>query len=252
MTCRRMTLLLPTLLPTVLVGCSTSRDLIDDGQVGGKAYTAESVIAQADMSERPKAEPTARIFSDLAYPMLASGRSQQAEKLFRRALEVDDRFEPARVGMLRCRIDRAEYADAVKLAETYLRDTPDSAALLNERGVALARMERYDQAAAAFGDALAQAPGNPLYHRNLAGVHAADGRYEAAFESMAAAGSDADARVWLANVLERHGDSDAAIDQASRALAASPRNPEARALMQRLGGGDVRTGDDVRTVDYRR
>jgi putative PEP-CTERM system TPR-repeat lipoprotein len=102
----------------------------------------------------------------LAY--LGTGNSQDAEVLFKRALEADPNGMDATLGMARIAARQNRHGEAERLIDRALQVDPRNLDALLMRAELLAALRRADQARAAYGRVLEAYPANPQAHVSLA------------------------------------------------------------------------------------
>jgi tetratricopeptide (TPR) repeat protein len=151
--------------------------------------------AARDSAERcllinPDAAPARAV---LGFLYADEGRAALAKQLLAEALSdpgADRAPLEHRLGSLA--LDGGDYQEALEHLDRALEARPDYGAAHNDRGVALARLGRRDEARAEFAAAAAAAPQLGEAHVNLANVLIDDGAREKAAEQMAAAGEGVD------------------------------------------------------------
>ena len=102
----------------------------------------------------------------LAY--LGSGKSEDAESLFKRVLEVNPSAIDATLGMARIAARQNRYAEAERLIDQGLQVDPRSLDALLLKAELLVALQRPEQARAAFRKVLEAYPANPQAHVSLA------------------------------------------------------------------------------------
>ncbi len=127
--------------------------------------------------------------------------------------------------------ESGDHAGAVRLAQSRLEKTPDSAPLWNIFGAALARCGHPDQAEAAFAQAIRLAPGYHSAHMNhgnvLLDLQRADEAISAYREALSLRPDFAEAHYNLGRAFQRLGQAEDACDAYRRALDCSADYPDA-------------------------
>lgn len=141
-------------------------DLLEDRDADALARLAE---IEQDESQLPE------LYVRLGAAYLRLGRLEDAERAFRKALELDQDTPAAHLGICRLRLHQRRYQEAVEAALEavgleYL--LPAGHYLL---GVALARVRDYDRAVQALELALRMEPGMAAAHRWLAAIYGRPG-----------------------------------------------------------------------------
>ncbi len=163
-----------------------------------------------------------------AYSALQAGRLEEAEQLYRRALEVDPRQPDALLGLAAAAEQRGATADAIALYRRVLTLQPDHPLAL----AAVAELSAASDGAAqesALRQALARQPAAAALHAALARLLASQQRWSEAQLSFAAAWElepDRAERAYdLAVALDRLRKSEAAAGMYARALAQAGSSP---------------------------
>ena len=100
--------------------------------------------------------------------LLEAGRLPEAADAYRRALAGAPKYRQAWSGLGVTELRRGDFAAAERAFAEVERLDPASATAANDRGVALAHLERYQDAAEAFTRGVARDPADALILRNLA------------------------------------------------------------------------------------
>jgi tetratricopeptide (TPR) repeat protein len=173
----------------------------------------------------------------------AQGRLPEAEQLYRRVLETDERHFGAVHGLGLIRLQQARFADAVNLFRRAVKIDRNSAEAHHHLGVALTGLGRAEDAVERFEKALAIRPDFAEAHDSLGHALQMLGRTEAAIahheRAVAIKPDYAEARNNLGNALQKLGRSEKALAQYEKALSIRPDYPEAHNnlgnLLQNLG-----------------
>jgi len=98
-------------------------------------------------------------YLNLGALMAEQGRNEESAEVFRRAIRLDPEYTDARVNLAIVLGRQGAYEAALAQIDSVLTYAPEDARALKERGIALLRMGREDQAEEAFREALAAADG---------------------------------------------------------------------------------------------
>lgn len=109
----------------------------------------------------------AEFHSNLANLLRASGRVVDAEATYRQALQVDARFKPARLGLIRTLNAAGAHSQAQVAAAALVHDEPDDAEGWAELAAALKGQGQFSEAEAAYRAALARRPSFAIARHNL-------------------------------------------------------------------------------------
>jgi protein O-GlcNAc transferase len=159
-----------------------------------------------------------------------SGKFTDAERLYRRALEVDAKQFPVLVmfGLLKGQL--GDYREAERLLGDAVRINPNDAGAQFSYGNVLIALQRFDEAFTAFGKALALDPAIAEAHLNRGGIMMSRKRFKEAIECFDAAirinRNYAEAYCNRAQALEETKRFDEALESCGAALALNPQNAE--------------------------
>jgi tetratricopeptide (TPR) repeat protein len=159
----------------------------------------------------------------LAIVKAVAGKNDEAIEILKRALQRNPMDSGAILQLSVLYIDKGEHAQAVDLLAPYLQATPQDVRALNNQGLALRGLKRFDDAHKVLKRASRLKDGDPLILTNL-GQAEARPLHEEALRSL-----PGDARL-LANYgmcLAALGETDRARETLDAALAANPDNAEA-------------------------
>jgi len=172
----------------------------------------------------------------------AKGGHPEAAREAYAALTEGDAPVPLYLEYGRLLAKASEWTPLLRVAETALAAHPGSAALLNLKGVALAGLERGEEAKAAFRAALKKVPGHGATAANLGRLLVKEGRGDDAVATLRAAVAAnpqaASPRRLLADLLLKENKAAEAIDLYEAAVkeAASPRDLARLTLLYLKGG----------------
>jgi predicted CXXCH cytochrome family protein len=107
-----------------------------------------------------------------------------AERHYRKALDLDRRFLPARFNLASLLNRRSRNAEAAEVLRAGIRQVPDEGELHYSLGLLLAEEERYPEAVESLGRAATLLPRRGRVHYNLALALARVGRSEASLASL--------------------------------------------------------------------
>lgn len=176
----------------------------------------------------------------LAYVALARGNEQDAASRFERALAADAAYVPALVGRGQALLELDRAGDALASFEAALARDPSLTELrsrvevlrfratqdLLARAKAAAGAKRWDDARAAYQQAIAASPDSAFLYRELATVEQQAGRDTEALDYFRRAvqldAADARSLTAIGAILERQGDDLGALAAYERAAAAEP------------------------------
>jgi protein O-GlcNAc transferase len=160
----------------------------------------------------------------------AQGQLPEAEQLYQRVLETDDRHFGAVHGLGLIRLQQGRFGDAINLFRRAIKIDRNSAEAQHHVGVALTGLGRAADAVERFEKALAIRPDFAEAHDSLGHALQMLGRAEAAIahheRALAIKPDYAEAQNNLGNALHRLGRSEKAISQYEKALAIRPDYPE--------------------------
>jgi tetratricopeptide (TPR) repeat protein len=162
---------------------------------------------------------------------LAENKYAEAEKSFRRALELNPRAGRAHSGLAEILIARGQFADAVTEAKAALEAGDDRAATHALLGEALALNKNYDAALASLDEALKREPRTPGALRSRAEVFMARHQLPRAISDLQAAlalEKIAPTMLRLAEVYDEANEHAEAAHLYQQILAVEPANNEAR------------------------
>lgn len=126
----------------------------------------------------------ADIHANLANLHSALKQSDEAEKHYRRALDIDARFRSARLGLARLLLGLGRAGEAVAEMDALTRVNPADAEAWNVAGSAYRQQGRTDAAEQAFRRALSLVPDYAVARHNLGALLASQSRSEAALEEL--------------------------------------------------------------------
>lgn len=192
----------------------------------------EYIAAQVFNAERPEAQLNlGTLYADL-------GRDQDAERAYRRALELQPRFIPAYLNLAQLLSGLQREQEAEGLLRRGLERDARSADLAHGLGLSLVRQGRSVEATAALARAAELAPENARYGYVYAVALQSSGRLAQALEVLEGAYQrhprDLDILSALATFHRDQGNRQAALRYARELQSLMPSNPAAARLVQEL------------------
>lgn len=137
-----------------------------------------------------QAEPRLpRLHNQIGTIYLRARRWKDAERAFRRALEIDGDYAPSCHGLSVASLRQGRAGEAAELALRAVGLQHSYPAAHFQLGAALAKLNWLERAAQAFETSLAMRPGVPLAHRYLARIYSRLGQTEKARAHRAASGA---------------------------------------------------------------
>jgi serine/threonine protein kinase/Tfp pilus assembly protein PilF len=215
---------------------------------------------QPDRAKRHLDEGRSLLPEDQFYYALAmpSTESAEAVNLLSKLLETDGANFDARLHRAVRYLDLRDYESTLADADFLIQLRRDAATVWNLRGLALSQMKRYEQAIAAFTQAIELTPHASTY-MNRAAVY-----LESKQPSMALADANraiereptfADGYVWRALARIEFGQLDAANSDIETALSINPKSGEAHwaraAIWRRRGDAERALADLNRAAEFR-
>ena len=191
-------------------------------------------VVEVSVFDRWKDKHEEKPLTDMANVFMQSGKHDRAEILFRMALEHEDDYTAAQIGLARIYMLRKEPEKALGHIDQVRRKDRKLPEVCNERASALAQLNRHDEALDAIDRALAADPENQRYLSNRAAILAMAERYPEALAAYRACLSDADAHFKIAGVLFSHGHPNESIDQLRFALACDANHEDSGRMLQFL------------------
>ncbi len=202
----------------------------------------------AALSQQPAFHPAE---TGLAYMELARGNEKAAEQRFERALEADPEYVPALIGRGQTLLELDRPGDALASFEAALAKDPSLTGLRTRvdvlrfratqdmlaRAKSAADARRWDEARAAYEQAIAASPESAFLYRELALVEQQSGQSNEALEHFRRAvqldATDAKSLESIGAILEQQGDDLAALAAYERARAIEP-NEVPESVMARV------------------
>jgi Tfp pilus assembly protein PilF len=170
-------------------------------------------------------------FNTLALAQAATGQGDAAVDVLQWALRHNPLNPDAVLQLSHLHIERGSFAEALETLELYLKEAPDSVRALNNQGLALRGLKRFDEARRALKRASRLSTDDPMVLTNLGRVLLDLGRAAEArsLHEHALRGLPGDSRLLghYGTCLAALGERDKARETLDAALAADPNNAEA-------------------------
>jgi tetratricopeptide (TPR) repeat protein len=200
-----------------------------------KASIVETLKQLSEYGDAPEARaPSSRAQTLLGEITLAGNDAVEAEKSFRRALELNPQAARARAGLAEILLGGGKYAEAGAEARAAIEAGDDRASTYGILGEALTLSGKYDEALGSLNEALKREPKNAIALRRRAEIHIARGDLKAAIEDLRASAEiepDIPTRLRLAGALAEAKRYDEAVPLYQRILQDEPSNNEARTAL---------------------
>ena len=178
---------------------------------------------------------------NLAWFYTQKGQLDEAERVYRSAIQVAPTFSPAAINLADLFRVQGRDAEGEAVLQDALERVPDDADLQHALGLTLVRVKRHEAALERLERATALAPGRPRYAYVYAVALHSVGRTSEALETLKRAHErhpgHADLVLTLATVSRDNGDTESAILYARKLLELAPGHPGARGLLSELGAG---------------
>ncbi len=211
-----------------------------------KALKPFEALTTADPADPTRlatpAKPSAELHIAVARNHEDRGRFREAEIQYRKALRTAPNYLDGMLGYGQFLDRRGRLKEAIGLYHRAIKAHPGNARPLNHLGLCLASHGLLDEAVFMIEEAVRLEPKRAVYRNNLAAVLVEKGNNRAAFGHLRATCDEATAYYNLGYLLQKRGDSDAAIRHFAVALDRNPRFEEARTWLQHL----QKTGPDMR------
>ncbi len=200
-----------------------------------KASMIGALKQLSEFGDAPEARgPSSRAHVLLGEIALAENDPVEAEKSFRRALELNPQATRAHAGLAEILLGGGKRDEAIAEAKAAIEAGDDRAAVFALLGEAQALSGKYDEALASLNEALKREPKNTIALRRRAEVHLARNDLKAAVEDLREAAEiepDVPNRLRLANALAAAKRYDEAVSLYKKILQDEPSNNEARTAM---------------------
>lgn len=241
-------------IPFAPLGCATQSAPTPAFGSANKSWTSKFSSAMKDGAGKanaaltPKPEPPADpislsnktkkkgpdLYVALGLAQEKAGQSAEAEKLYKKALDVAPNDAAALLAYGHLLDRRGDMAEAKKVYRKACAKNPKNATAQNDLGLCLHRQGELEDSAKALQEAVRLQPDRKLYRNNLATVLVELNRRDEAFAELAAAHGAAAAHYNLGYLLEQKGDSQAALAQFQMALSTDSTLVNAQAWIDKL------------------
>ena len=203
--------------------------------------TPESPVKPADdpVSLANKAEPSASLYLSVARLFEQSGNVIEAQRQYRKALEVSPNDLSTLLSYARLKDQIGEPGEAIKLYRHAAAAHPKVAAVHNNMALFHARRGMLNESIPALQEAVRLEPGSVKYRNNLATVLVEMGRPEEALVHLKAVHSEAVANYNLGYLLEKKGQPQPAMRHFAVAMSMDPSMVPARQAVERLANAPI-------------
>jgi tetratricopeptide (TPR) repeat protein len=174
------------------------------------------------VSLKGKAKPGPELFVAVARLYEQAGKMAEAEQQYQLALKEKPNDLPALLGYAHLKDRLGKPSEAIQLYQRAAKAHPQQAPVYNDLGLCYARQDRLDEAVVALKRATELDPKNLLYRNNIATVMVDQGNSREAFAQLREAHGDAAAYYNMGYLLNKKGETQAAIRNFAMALKADP------------------------------
>jgi len=216
-------------------------ELIEGMQLLALARKGQGDVAEAERLLRTcvqRQPQRADFHANLANLLRASGRAADAEVAYRQALQIDARFKPARLGLIRMLSAAGSFQQAQIEAFALVHDDATDAEGWAELAAALKGQNKLSEAETAYRAALARRPGFAIARHNLGSLLSQLERADEALREIdraAEAGLKGHAvHLNRAIVLQQLGKFEAAEQEFERAVHLAPAHVDTHARLAKL------------------
>jgi tetratricopeptide (TPR) repeat protein len=150
----------------------------------GKVEEAESLFKACLDRRRDRAD----IYANYGNLLRSAHRNEEAIAQYRKALDVDAAFRPARIALARALNAAGHYTQALAEAETLLEHDDKDAEAWAAYGTARRGMDDFGEAETAYRNAINLKPGYGPAHHDLGALLSRESRHEEALEQLMHAG----------------------------------------------------------------
>jgi tetratricopeptide (TPR) repeat protein len=178
--------------------------------------------ADDPVSLKNKAKPGPDLYVAVAQYYQQSNKLAEAEQQYLLALKEKPDHLAALLGIAQLKDQQGKLEEAVQLYQRAIKAHPQQAAIYNNLGLCYARQGRLDDAVAAMTRAIQLEPKNRLYRNNIASVLVDQNRVREAFTHLREAHGEAAAYYNLGYLLNKKGQTQAAMQQFAFALKVDP------------------------------
>ena len=186
------------------------------------------------LSLNSKSKPGPEVNVAMAQLAEGNGNFEEAEKQYRKALDLKPKFVPALLGLAHLKDRAGELESATKFYQTATAANPQDARPFNDLGLCYHRRGMLKESAATLQRAIALQPEKKLYRNNLAAVLVDMNQPTLALEQLVMADGKAIGHYNLGYLLMKKGDNSAALAEFTSAAAADPGLEAAQQWIARL------------------
>ena len=148
----------------------------------------------------------------------STGNLTKAMESYAQALESDPKNGAALTSIARLHFREGRYPESAEYFQKAIAQSPEDAALYNDLGLTLSKLNQHEMAAQTLTRALELAPGTSRYANNLASVYFESGKADEALEVLKANNKAAVAHFNMAFLYYKKGQTDKAKVQLSESL----------------------------------
>ncbi len=237
-------------LPLLLGGCSSPTaartvsqppsfmEKVADSVKSGTDKVVSTIAPQSNPYASPAAEPAGKpgpnLFVAAAKMHESSGKFQEAEANYRKALELDQDHLGALVGYARLEDRRGNFDAATKFYQRAMKKHPKAASVHNDLGLCYHRRGMLSEATRELRKAVDLEGNNKLYRNNLAAVYVEQGKNQEALRQLAEAHGQSVAHYNLGYLLMQKKDNQGALEQFQLAAQKDPSLVQAQQWIARL------------------
>lgn len=211
------------------------------------------------VSLKSKSKPGPNLYVAIARLYVQSDRLGDAEQQYQMALNEKRDFLPAILGLAEVKEKMGQPEEAIRQYRKAIEIAPNESSVYNNLGLCFARQGRLDEAASTMTRAVQMAPKNPLYRNNMAMILIDQGKAREAYGHLRQVYPESVAYYNLGYLLNKKGQTQAAMQHFSLALRADPSMVAARNWVEHLQRGTTQarlpnhpTADGLRITDGRR
>jgi len=186
------------------------------------------------VSLKSKAKVGPELYLAIARVYQQAGKPAEAEQQYRTALKEFPDDLPVLLSYAQLKDNLGQLDEAIEIYQRAAKAHPQQAAIYNNLGLCYARQNRLDEAVAAMSRAIQFDGKNPLYRNNIATVLVDQGNSREAFANLRAVHSPGAAYYNMGYLLQKKGQTQAALQHFTLALRADPSLAAARSWTEYL------------------
>ena len=183
-----------------------------------------------------KGKPSPELYVAMGRLKEQEGKTAEAEGYFKKALSMDPKNLNAHLAYALFFENQKRYQEAVDTYQKTIKLYPNDASVYNNLGLCHERKNKHEDAVNALGRAVQLDPRNALYRNNLAAVYIEQGRTSEAYNILREVHGDAAAYYNVGYLLQKKGQTDAAIHHFAQALRIDPTMAPAQRWLSYLQG----------------